>query len=167
MKMPDIFHETEEAVFGHLHHHAVPLAEGGNADDVITTRTPATQPVNLAATPVAAPSKENTMSPLSTLEDDVKADLTDGLNWLDGFVTRVKAAAPGIIATSEAVGSSTVGKLVELAAGKILPPGVEEEFLALAGRYFGSFGQVAALAPAAPVAAPVDPQQPAAPVPAQ
>lgn len=89
---------------------------------------------------------------LATLENDVKADLTDGMNWLEGMVQRVKAAAPGIIATSEAVGGSTVGKLLEIAAGKILPPGVEEEFLALAGRYFTTFGQ-----PAQAVAAPAAP----------
>ncbi|MGH3417784.1 MAG: hypothetical protein ACRDSS_15035 [Actinocrinis sp.] len=117
------------------------------------SQTPAQQPVNLAAATAAAATPGGTMG-IAQLEDDVKADLTDGLNWLDGFVTRVRAAAPGIIATSEAVGGSTVGKLLEIAAGKILPPGVEEEFLALAGRYFGSFGQVAASA---------QPQQPAAP----
>ena len=88
---------------------------------------------------------------LIQLEEDVKTDLTDGLSWLEGFVTRVKAAAPGIIATSEAVGGQTVGKLLEIAAGKFLPPGVEEEFLALAGRYFSTFGQAAA---------PAQPQQP-------
>jgi hypothetical protein len=117
-------------------------------------QTPATAPATMKAATAAAPQQEDTMS-LSTLEDDVKADLTDGLNWLDGFVTRVKAAAPGIIATSEAIGGSTVGKLVEIAAGKILPPGVEEEFLALAGRYFGAFGQPVQAAPAQPVPAPV------------
>jgi hypothetical protein len=112
-------------------------------------QTPATTPASTATT-----TTEENVS-LTTLEDDVKNDLTQGLDWLDGFVTRVKAAAPGIIATSEAVGGSTVGKLVEIAAGKILPPGVEDEFLALAERYFGSFGQAAAATvPVAPQAPP-------------
>ncbi len=119
--------------------------------DVLHHKTPAAQPVNLAAaTAAAATQQEETMS-IAQLEDDVKTDLTQGLDWLEGFVGRVKAAAPGIIATSEAVGGQTVGKLIEIAAGKFLPPGVEEEFLALAGRYFGSFGQVPAT-PAAPPA---------------
>lgn len=128
---------TVEHAAGHPFRHDAP------------TETPAMMP----ATMKPATQQEDSMS-LATLEDDVKTDLTQGLDWLEGFVGRVKAAAPGIIATSEAIGGQTVGKLVEIAAGKFLPPGVEEEFLALAERYFGSFGQVPA-APAAPAAPPV------------
>lgn len=117
------------------------------------TQTPATAPDSPAAP--AASTQGDTM-PLTQIEDDVKADLTAGVSWVKEWAARIEAAAPGIIATTDAVGGSTVGKLVEIAAGKILPPGVEEEFLALAGRYFGAFGQV----PAAPVTAPQ-------PVPAQ
>lgn len=113
-------------------------------------QTPATAPVNLAAAPAAAAKQEDTMS-LATLEDDVKADLTDGLNWMEGFVTRVRAAAPGIIATSDALASSTVGQVAEMFLGKVLPPDVETELLGIVRRYVTTFGQ----------AAPVPVQQPA------
>ena len=116
-------------------------------------QTPATTPVNLAAAPAAAAKQEDTMS-LATLEDDVKADLTDGLNWMEGFVNRVRAAAPGIIATSDALASSTVGQVAEMFLGKVLPPDVEAELLGIVRRYVTTFGQ----------AAPVPVQQP---VPAQ
>lgn len=82
---------------------------------------------------------------LATLEDDVKNDLTQGVGWLKGFVTRLEQAAPGIIATSEAVGGSTVGQLAELFLGKVLPPDVEAELLALVRRYVTTFGQPAAV----------------------
>jgi hypothetical protein len=118
-------------------------------------QTPAQQPVNLATAPAAAATQQGDTMAIVQLEDDVKKDLTDGMDWLDGLVQRVKAAAPGIIATSEALGNSTLGKLAETAAGKFLPPGVEEEFLALAGRYFGTFGQPVTAAAAAPAAPPV------------
>lgn len=90
---------------------------------------------------------------LATLEADVKTDLTDGLDWLDGFVTRVKAAAPGIIATSEAIGGSTVGKLVEAAAGAVLPPAYEQVAVDFIKDLITKYGQPAQ-AVAAPVAAP-------------
>lgn len=102
----------------HPHHH----------DQAATaTQTPATQPVSLAPAPAAAtaPQKGTTMS-FATLDEDVKTDLTDGLNWLTGFATRLQAAAPGIIATTEAVSGSTLGALAEGLAGRILPPQLEQ-----------------------------------------
>lgn len=89
------------------------------------------------------------MAPLATLEDTVKRDLTDGLDWLEGMVGRLKNAAPGIIATTEAVGGSTVGQLAEIFLGKILPPDVEAELIAVVKRYVVTFGQ-----PAQPAAQP-------------
>jgi hypothetical protein len=89
---------------------------------------------------------------LAQLEDDVKTDLTQGLDWLEGFVGRVKAAAPGIIATSEAVGGSTVGQVAELFLGKFLPADVEAELLGIVRRYVSTFAQPVEAAPAAPPA---------------
>ena len=80
---------------------------------------------------------------LATLENDVKTDLTQGVGWLKGFVTRLEAAAPGIIATSEAVGGSTVGQIAEMFLGKVLPPDVEAELLTLVKRYVVTFAQPA------------------------
>lgn len=145
--MPDLFLETEQraaavgrgitGLFEH-HHHAEPAPQA-----------PAQQPDNQATAPAAAITQGDSMS-LTIIEEDVKKDLTEGMAWLSGLAQRVQAAAPGIIATSEALGNSTLGKLAETAAGKFLPPGVEEEFLALAGRYFSTFGQPVQAAAAAP-----------------
>jgi hypothetical protein len=146
------WHSVEEHIRDVLHHNDEPRMTPHVEAALAAREIPASQPVNLAAATAAAPQQEDTMQ-LAQLEDDVKADLTQGLDYILDFGQRLKAAAPGIIATSEAVGGQTVGKLIEIAAGKFLPPGVEEEFLALAGRYFGSFGQVPA-APAAPAGTP-------------
>jgi hypothetical protein len=138
--MPDFFHEAEEAVFGHHRHHDTSAAPAA-ATATIRTSNPG-GPVSL----------------ITTLEDDVKTDLTQGVGWLKGFVGRLEQAAPGIIATTEAVGGSTVGQLAEIFLGKILPPDVEAEFLALAKRYAVTFGQ-----PVAPAADPAPSFTPAGP----
>lgn len=116
-------------------------------------QTPAVVPATIAVATAAAPQQEEPMSLVTTIEADVKTDLTDGLEWLDGFVTRVKAAAPGIIATSEAIGGSTVGKLVEAAAGAVLPPAYEQVAVDFIKDLITKYGQPAQ-AVAAPVAAP-------------
>ena len=60
-KMPDLFHEAEEAVFGRLHHHhAAP-------------ETPATAPVNLAAATAAAAPRGTRMSLITDVEDGYAA----------------------------------------------------------------------------------------------
>jgi hypothetical protein len=115
-------------------------------------QTPAVVPATIAVATAAAPQQEDTMS-LATIEADVKDDLTQGLDWMEGFVTRVKAAAPGIIATSEAIGGSTVGKLVEAAAGAVLPPAYEQVAVDFIKDLITKYGQPAQ-AVAAPVAAP-------------
>lgn len=139
-RMPDFEAEIarDAAAIGHgitglfQHHHAAP--DGA-------PHAPASRPDTQAA-PAAATPQENTVS-LATIEDDVKTDLTQGIDWMEGFVKRVKAAAPGIIATSEAVGGSTVGQVAEMLLGKFLPPDVEAELLALVKRYVTTFGQPA------------------------
>jgi hypothetical protein len=145
---------TAEQHIEHPFRHPSETAPAGPAQGAEPyPQAPAAQPVNLAAATAAAPSKENTMSPITTLEDDVKADLTDGLNWMEGFVTRVKAAAPGIIATSEAIGGTTVSKLVEAAAGAVLPPAYEQVAVDFVKDLITKYGQPAQ-APAAPAGAP-------------
>ena len=89
---------------------------------------------------------------LTTIESDVKAYLTDGLDYLDGMVARLKQAAPGIIETTEAVGGSTVAALVEAVAGRVLPPQLEQVLAAQVADFVSRWG-----APAQ--AAPVQPQQ--------
>lgn len=135
-----VWDHAEHAIAEHVPHRPQPTF----------TPNPA-QPATMAAATAPAPNKENRMN-LTQIEDDVRTDLTDGLNWLDGFVQRVKAAAPGIITTVDAVSGSTVGQLAEIFLGKILPPDVEAEFIAIAKRYAATFGQPAA--PAAPAAPP-------------
>lgn len=121
------------------HHHAAP-------------QTPAPVPATMAAD--AATAQEEPM-PLSTLEDDVKNDLTQGVDWLDGFVTRLRTAAPGIIATSEAVGSSTVAAVVEAVAGRVLPPELETGLAAMVRTFVDQFAPqaVTAQAPQPPATA--------------
>lgn len=115
-------------------------------------QTPATQPVNLAAATAAAANPQGDTVSLATLDDEVKNDLTKGMDWLEGVVARVKAAAPGIIATSEAVGGSTVSALVEAVAGRILPPQLESMLASIVKDFVDRYAPVA-------VAAPVQPQQ--------
>ena len=122
--------------------------------------TPAQQPVNLASATAAAATKENHMS-LATIEEETKNFLTEGLDYLVAQGAKLRAAAPGIIATTEAVGGSTVAKLVEAAAGAILPPAYEQVAVDFVKDLIAKYGQptaAAAVDPAAtgqqPVAAP-------------
>jgi len=143
------FARRAEHAVGHLFHHhdAVPL----------NPQAPADRPVNLAAATAAVPREEAPMS-LTTLTDDLRNDLTDGLAWVTDWAARVKAAAPGIVSTVDTVANSTVGKLAETLAGSVLPPEVEPVLVNLVGDFVKRYGQPAAVAPAAP-------QQPAAPAP--
>ena len=123
------------------------------------SQAPAVMPVNVEAAPAAQP-EENDMSELVKLEADVKNDLTEGMTYLEGLVGRVKAAAPGIIGTIDQVSGSTVGKLIETAAGRILPSNIEDMVVTFLAPLFDKYGQ-----PAAP-AAPADPAVPVAAAPA-
>jgi len=113
---------------------------------------PAAQPVNLAAAPAAAANPQGDTVSLATLDDEVKDDLTKGMDWLEGVVARVKAAAPGIIATSEAVGGSTVSALVEAVAGRILPPQMESILATMVKDFVDRYAPAQVTAPAQPVA---------------
>lgn len=94
---------------------------------------------------------------LATLENDVRTDLTAGLDYLDGLVGRLKTAAPGIIATADAVGGSTVAALVDAVAGRILPAGLEPILASIVRDFVDKYA----------VAAPAQPQQQPAQAPAQ
>ena len=87
---------------------------------------------------------------LAQFEDDVKTDLTDGIQWLQGFAQRIGQAAPGIIATSEAVGSSTVGALVEAVDGRILPPQLETVLAGIVKDFVDKYATPQVTVPAAP-----------------
>jgi hypothetical protein len=140
----DLLHGASD-VAGWFHHGRHPQAPGA-------------QPDQLAA-PAAETTTEETMSLFDTLTPDVKSDLTEGAAYVEGWIGRIKAAAPTVIADAETVGGSTVGKLAEMLAGTVLPPEVEAEFLSLAKLFVGRFG-----APAAPAAPVEQPAQPAAPL---
>ena len=115
-----------------------------------TSQTPAPAPATMAAATAAATApQEDTMS-LAQLEDDVKTDLTDGIQWLQGFAQRIGQAAPGIIATSEAVGSSTVGALVEAVDGRILPPQLETVLAGIVKDFVDKYATPQVTVPAAP-----------------
>lgn len=120
----------------HLHHHGHP-------------QTPAPGPVTLAA---AQPATEAPMS-LATLENDVKNDLTQGLDYLEGMVGRLKTAAPGIIGNAETVLAPIVERFAQTVGDRVLPPLMEEGLMAVVDAYFAKLGQ-----PAQPIAA--QPQQP-------
>lgn len=97
---------------------------------------------------------------LAQIEDAVRTDLTDGLDWLDGFVQRVKAAAPGIISTVDTVSNTTVGKLAETLAGAVIPAQYEPMLVGLVEDFARRYGQ-----PTVPVTDPAPTgQQPVQPV---
>lgn len=144
-RMPDIETEAARAVGWVEHHlphrHAAP-------------QSPAPQPVTMApaTADATAPQKDTTMS-LATLEDDVKNDLTQGLDYLEGMVGRLKTAAPGIIGNAETVLAPIVERFAQTVGDRVLPPLMEEGLMAVVDAYFAKLGQ-----PAQPVAA--QPQQP-------
>jgi hypothetical protein len=124
--------------------------------------TPAAQPVNLAATPVAAtaPPQGDTMS-LATFEDDLRAGVAGVKNEIGKFEQNL----PAMVAEVRAVAGSPLGQLAvaaaqHLAAG-VLPP----EALAIvesgAAKLYSDIlalynpqGAQASAAPAAPAAPP-------------
>lgn len=126
-------------------------------------QTPAPMPATMAA--AAAAPKENPMS-LAKLDDDIKEDLTEGLTYVEGLVGRLKAAAPGVIATGEAVSGSTVGKLVEAVAGRVLPAPLEDALSSIVKDFVDRYAPAAAAtpAPAAPAALAATATAAAAPV---
>ena len=85
---------------------------------------------------------------LAQLEAGIKTDITEGVTWVKEWAARIEAAAPGIIATSDAVAGSTVGQVAEMFLGKVLPADVEAELLGIVKRYVSTFGQPANAGPA-------------------
>jgi hypothetical protein len=122
--------------------------------------TPAPQPVNLTAAAAAAEPQEEPVS-IAKLEADIKNDITEGAAWVAEWAARIKTAAPSIIETTEAAGGPTVARLIQVAAGRVLPPGVEDIAASLLGKLFDDFAPAAQPAPAQ--AADGQPQQPAVP----
>jgi hypothetical protein len=63
---------------------------------------------------------------MTSITDEVKSDLTDGLEYLEKMAGRLKTAAPGIIARAEAEAATPLGKTAtELAVAlgdTVLPP---------------------------------------------
>jgi hypothetical protein len=139
-----------EHVLGHLHHHHAAQA---------ATPTPAAGPVTVKAAPNL---EERIMSLLDTITGDVRADLTDGLDYAEGLLGRLKAVAPSVIETADKLGGTTVGKLVDAAAGMVLPAPYEDVAVSFIKDLVSKYGQQPLAAPAAPVVATPD-ATPAAP----
>jgi hypothetical protein len=118
-----------------------------------TSEPPASQPVTVNAGP--RPAKEPFMSLLDTITEDVKSDLTQGVAYLKEFAGRLEQVSPSIISTAETLGGSTVGKLIEAAAGTVLPADVESELVNIVKTYVTRFGSATTTpaVPSAPVAA--------------
>lgn len=157
MRMPDFETEikrdlavAEHTAAGWFHHrHGAP-------------QTPASQPVTLTAeatTAAALTPEETLMNLLTELTDDARGDLTDGLSYAEGLISRLKGIAPSVIETADTIGGSTVGKLIEAAAGAVLPAPAEDILVNMVKDFVSHYG---APATAAPVAA-----APAAPAPAE
>lgn len=159
-RMPDFEREilnqlrhAENRVVGGLFRHphgGQPVSESGVIAAIEQSRAPAVPPVTIST---AAANTGGFMS-LTALEDDVRGYLTDGVSYLDDMVTALKAKAPALIATMDAVSGSTVGKLVEALGGAVLPPQVEEFVAGVVKDAVARYGQQ-------PQAAPAQPQQPA------
>ena len=196
-EMRDFAREAWEAAT-HRHVHAQPVAEGGDTRDIIVVstpqnpahahhqwqdwmlrhaadaapETPAAVPATMAAATAAAATPQEEPMSLTTIEDDVREDLTKGLDYVTGWAQRVQTLMPAIVDTVDTVGSSTVGKLIEAAAGAVLPAPYEQvaaDFVKDLVAKYGTPAAAATPAPADPAApaqtdsAPAE-QQPAAPV---
>lgn len=97
-----------------------------------------------------------------TLADTIKTDLTDGLDYVEGWVSRVKTAAPDVLAHVQKYANSPIMAALEEAGALIDPPA--EQIIA------GWIHDLASLRPAvsqpAPAAAEPAPAE-ADPAPAQ
>lgn len=147
-RMPDFFAEVEHdaAAVGRgitgliRHHHAADAAP----------QTPATRPVNLAATPVAAaPPQEDTMS-LSTIAADIKGAIDNADEWVKQVT---ETHLPAILAQAQKYENSPVVQALEAA---FLPPALEQQIANM-------ITELAKTYPAQQLAAPV--QQGQQPVP--
>lgn len=109
--------------------------------------TPAPVPATMAAEPAAI--QEETMS-LAQIEDDVREDVTKGIEYVAGWAQRVQAALPGLVSTVDAVGGSTVGKLAETLLGIVIPEPYETILVNYAEDFAKRYGAPVPAAPAAP-----------------
>lgn len=79
------------------------------------SQTPATQPVNLAASPApAATTEETTMSVLTEFED--------GWNTAKAELSKFEQKLPGALQKAKAFEASPFAQIAEKAAGSVLPP---------------------------------------------
>jgi hypothetical protein len=83
-----------------------------------------------------------------SISEDIKSDLTDGISYIEGWVARVKAAAPGIVADAQRFADSPVTQALEK-AGALIDPAAEQ---VIAG-WISDLAALRAQAPAVPVAA--------------
>lgn len=91
------------------------------------------------------------------MTEEVRSDLTDGMDYLAVLAGRLRKAAPGFIDSAAALGNSTVAKLAEALGGKILPADAEADLISIARVFISRFGQDT------PAAGQPDTQPPAAP----
>ena len=138
---------AEQAIERPFHHHAADAAP----------ETPAAVPATMAAATAAAATPQEEPMSLTTIEDDVREDLTKGLDYVTGWAQRVQTLMPAIVDTVDTVGSSTVGKLIEAAAGAVLPAPYEQVAADFVKDLVAKYGTPAAAA----TPAPADPAAPA------
>lgn len=169
-RMPDFEREIAREWDKIVHRQPEPqsLAAQLDAARAFSTQPPASQPVTLTAdatTTTALTPEETLMSLLTTLTEDARGDLTDGLSYAEGLIARLKDIAPSVIETADTIGGSTVGKLIDAAAGAVLPAPAEEILVNLVKDFVSHYGTPAPATTATPVA-PVA-TAPAAPAPAE
>ena len=92
---------------------------------------------------------------LTQIEDDVRADLSDGLAYVAQWASKLQGVMPAIVSTVDKVGGSTVGKLAETLAGAVIPQPYEDMLVGLVDDFAKRYGQPA-VQPAAPVTAQPD-----------
>jgi len=143
MKMPDIFREAEEAVFGR-HHHAADAAH----------QPPATVPATMAAAPAPARTKENRMSLIT--------DVENGYAAVKAEVAKLEQNLPAALGVAKKLEGNPLVQVAikgaEHVAAGLIPP----EALAYLASQFGPAldGLLALYNPAQGTqAAPVQPQQ--------
>lgn len=99
---------------------------------------------------------------IATIEDDVREDLTKGLDYVAGWAQRVQQALPGIVSTVDTVSGSTIGKLASSLAGAVIPEPYESMLVSLVSDFASRYGQPATT-PAAAATTTTTPVTPAAP----
>jgi hypothetical protein len=104
-RMPDLFREAEEAIFGHRH--AAP-------------RTPAPRPATMAEATAAAEPQEETVS-LTTIAADIKGAIENADQWVRQVT---ETHLPAILAQAARYENSPIVQALESA---LLPPALEQQ----------------------------------------